>query len=209
MKNRGLLTRPSISPLGTHKDPTPADLPNQQATNVAAALSRNEMVGPEKESPQPNLPAQDSGQPLRAKASPVPTSTAKRYTLVLKLDSVLRQRLEASLERHGPQARSAAKRAMLLAFRSHLAIIPLSGVPALVSVDAVSYRIDIRLSDLLVHQLLAAVGQNAFEPKATALARSLTPCFASFVRDTLASNSGSVDISRTTETLAEEVQVPG
>ena len=209
MKNRGLLSRSSISPLGTHKDPTPLDLPNQPISNVAPELTRNETIVPDQEPAPADPDVVDSGQPLRAKASPVPTSTAKRYTLVLKLDAVLHQRLEASLESFGLSARSAAKRAILLAFRSHLAVIPLNGVPAVAPVDAVSYRIDIRLPDPLVRQLLAAVGQNAFEPKATALARSLAPCFAAFVRDALASNSATAPTRLAIELPAGDIQVPG
>lgn len=208
MKNRGLLTRPAISPLGTHKDPTPVDSPNRQVVNAAAQLIQHETVVPDKERPTEDQGNPDSRQPLRAKASRIPTPAAKRYTLILKLDSSLQHHLEASLERHGAKARPAAKRAMLLAFRSHLTVAPLDVVPAVAPVNAVSYRIDIRLSDPLVRQLLAAVGQMAFEPKATALARSLAPCFASFVRDALASNYGSVDISGTTETTADAAQVP-
>ena len=185
MKNRGFLTRPTISPLGTHKDLTPADLPNQQVANVTAEMSYTETVAPPQEPRQPNPPVEKSVPPSRTAVSSTPTGTAKRYTLVLKLDAVLYQRLEAWLEPLVPSARSAAKRAMLLAFRSHMVSIPLNGVPAAAPVDAVSYRIDIRLPDPLVRQLLAAAAQAAFEPKATALARSVAPHFADFIREAL------------------------
>lgn len=185
MKNRGLLTRPTTSPLGAHKDLTPADLPNQQVANLAAELSQNETTMPDPRPPHPNPPAEKSGPPLRAAASSAPTGTAKRYTLVLRLDAELHQRLEAWLRPLVPSARSVAKRAMLLAFRSHLTVIPLKTASVVPPYDAVPHRIDIRLPDPLVRQLLAAAGQTAFEPKTTALARSLAPHFADFVREAL------------------------
>jgi hypothetical protein len=74
---------------------------------------------------------------------------------------------------------------MVLAFRSHLAVIPLNAVNAVLPGDAVSYRIDIRLPDPLVGKLLATAGQCAFEQRATALARSLAPHFAAFLREAL------------------------
>jgi hypothetical protein len=198
----------TISRLGTHKDPAPDDFPNRQVVNAAAELNQDGTVVPDREPPTGVQGNQVSCQPLLARASRIPTTTAKRYTLVLKLDGALHHHLEASLERQGAKARPAAKRAMLLAFRSQLTVIDLTAVPAAAPIDAVSYRIDIRLSEPQVRQLLAAVGQNAFEPKATALARSLAPRFAAFVRDALASNSESVDISSTIETTAGAVQAP-
>jgi hypothetical protein len=204
MKNRGLLTRPAISPLGTHKDPTPADLPNQQNSNLAAGLTRKDAIVRDQETPQPNTPIEESGAQSRATSAPVPAVAAKRYTLILKLDLGLHQGLEASLVRIGPSARSAAKRAMLLAFRTHLARIHPNGVPAVATVDAVPYRIDIRLPDPLVRQLLTAARQIAFEPKATALARSLGPHFADFVRGALASSSAAARGHRVAEPTAED-----
>ena len=199
MKNRGFLTRPAISPLGRHKDQTPADLSNQQVANVTAEVSQNETIAPPQEPRQPNPPVEKSGPPLRTKASSFLDGTAKRYTLVLKLDAVLYHHLEAVLEHLGPSARSATKRAMLLAFRSHLARICLDDAPAAAPVDAVSYRIDIRLPEPLVRQLLAAVAQTAFEPKATALARSVAPHFADFIREAL----GPIPAAATTSHVAE------
>lgn len=185
MKNRGLLTRPNTSPLGTHKDPAPADLPKQQVANVAADKTHTQKVVRVQRTSQPGPPVEESCPPLRSTASSVQTGTVKRYTLILKLDAVLSERLKAWLEHLGPSERSAAKRAMLLAFRSHVVSIPLNGVPAAAPVDAVPHRIDIRLPEPLVRQLLDAAGQTAFVPKTTALARSLAPHFADFVRQAL------------------------
>jgi hypothetical protein len=199
MKNRGLLTRPTISPLGTHKDPTPADLPNHQIANLAAELTHKDAIVPDQETAQPNTLMEVSGPQLRARLSPVPADAAKRYTLILKLDLGLHQGLEASLVRLSPSARSAAKRAMLLAFRSRLAVTPLKAVLAVTPSDAVSYRIDIRLPDPVVSQLLAEAGKCAFEPRATALARSLAPHFANFVRDALGPISAAASANSVTE----------
>lgn len=200
MKNRGFLTRPTISPLGTHKDQTPAEFPKQQVAVVTAEFTQKDAIAPDQGPPQPSPPVEKSGPPLRAAASSAQTGTAKRYTLVLKMDAVLYHHLEAWLKPLVPSARSAAKRAMLLAFRSHLATINhLNGVPAVAPVDAVSYRIDIRLSEPLVRQLLAAAGQTAFEPKATALARSLAPHFADFVREALGPMPASASANRVAE----------
>ena len=185
MKNRGLLTRSTISPLGMHKDPTPAELLTQQVGNVLPEVIPNDLARTDQMQPLQDPDMQDADRPSRPKSQPVPKVTTRRYTLVLKLDPALHQRIEASLARLGPSARSAAKRAMLLAFRTHLARIHLNGVPAIAPVDAVPYRIDIRLPYPLVSQLLVAAGQSAFEPRATALARSLAPHFADFVREAL------------------------
>lgn len=187
MKNRGLLNRAIISPLGTHKDPSHTSLPNQQISRITADPNRTETVAPDQEPLQPNRPSQEPRPSLRATASAVPIGKSKRYTLILKLDQALHHRLEAWLEHLGPSARSATKRAMLLAFRSHLAtIVHDKAIPAAAPVDPVPYRIDIRLPDPLARQLVATARQTAFEPEATLLARSLAPYFGDFVRRALA-----------------------
>jgi hypothetical protein len=185
MKNRGLLTRPAVSPFGTHKDPAPADLPNQRDANSPTEVAPNDLAGTDQTPPLQVLDMRDADKPSRPKSGLVPNVTARRYTLVLKLDPALHQRLDASLTRFGPSSRSAAKRAMLLAFRSRLVVTPLNAFLPAAPIDAVSFRIDIRLPDPVVSQLLAAARQSVFEPRATALARSLAPHFADFVREAL------------------------
>jgi hypothetical protein len=199
MKNRGLLTRSIVSPLGMHKDPTPAELTNQQLANVPTEVTPNDLARTDQMQPQQDPDMQDADKPSRPKSRPVPKVTARRYTLVLKLDSGLHRRLDVSLARFGPSSRSAAKRAMLLAFRSRLAVTPLNAVLAAAPIDVVSYRIDIRLPDPLVGKLLATAGQSAFEPMATALARSLAPHFADFVREALGPIPAAASANRVAE----------
>lgn len=199
MKNRGLLTRSAISPLGKHKDPTPAELPNQQVANVSPEVIPNDLTQTDKTPRQQDLDMRDAEDPSRPKSQPAPKLTARRYTLVLKLDPDLHRRLQASLATFSPLARPAAKRAMLLAFHSRLAVTHLKAVLAAAPIDAVSYRIDIRLPDPLISKLLATAGQSAFEPRATALARFLAPHFADFVWEALGPIPAAASANRVVE----------
>jgi hypothetical protein len=78
MKNRGLLTRPTISPLGTHKDPKPVELPNQRVENVPTDWTPNDLAGTDQTPPLQDPGMQDADRPSRPKSQPIPKVTARR-----------------------------------------------------------------------------------------------------------------------------------
>lgn len=185
MKNRGLLSRTSASPLGTHKDPIPTDLPNRQVAGPAEEqvpferMEHRAIPGGQQPTKMPD--------PVADTASHTPPSNlTKRHTLILKLDAGLLHHIGASLAQLDPASKSAAKREMVRAFRTSVPTMPLRPQPTFAIADLVPYRIDIRLSDDLVVQIISASSAGPFEARSAVLARFLSPHFNRFLEEAFA-----------------------
>lgn len=125
------------------------------------------------------LPKRRSQVHTREKPKP---SSANRYTLILKITPDLRDKLEALIGSSSP----ARRRLIMAAFSQSLQGI---SVPAEVTNPPdpdISWRLDLRLEDALVHNICAKMGRT-YEPVATVLARFIAPKLASFIEERMPS----------------------
>jgi hypothetical protein len=191
MKNRGLLTRQGLAAIGGHKvmEAIAAPVPSPEVQPTAGQTTPVESA--RADSPNTSLLPQESIQPETSLVAPQPkrrsqvhtkekakAPSAKRYTLILKITPDLRDKLEALI---GPDA-PARRRLIIAAFSQSLQGF---SVPAEVTNPpdaAISWRLDLRLEDALVHNICTQLGRS-YEPVATVLARFIAAKLASFIEE--------------------------
>lgn len=163
MKNKGLLTRSDSSPLGTHKlDDANAKSPSSSASTP----ERHPAIKPSLHQPVTITPDPDGA----------------RYTLTLKLEKSVADIIARACGTADLGVQSGAKRALTLQFRANLLNTPIEkAAKAKINVPA-SLRLDIRLPEAFVLQILAIEQAAPFEPRATTLARNLAPRLAQFLK---------------------------
>lgn len=190
MKNKGLLTRQGLSALGGHKTVV-QNLPSQLAApeteaqdqiqqtdemtipvpGAASVLPKEGMIAGEKM-------IQPSNRPRRRPPSATATPAFKRYTLILKIPTDLRDTMTGVLG----TGSSACKRAVMTAFRESLYREAGEFMTESLTGPLVSWRIDLRLEQTLVADICAG-GASLCEPVSTTLARHVAARLATFVRE--------------------------
>lgn len=190
MKNKGLLTRQGFGALGGHKavvqnllsqqaapetetqvTPSQTDQPPIPVPTAVSVLPKEGTSAGEKMVPPRN-------KPRRRPPSATATPAFKRYTLILKIPSDLRDTLITMLDTGSP----ATKRAVMTAFRESLHRKTGASSPEILTGPLVSWRIDLRLDEAAVAVICAGAG-SPFEPVSTTLARHVAARLATFVRE--------------------------
>jgi hypothetical protein len=191
MKNRGLLTRQGLTAIGGHKvvEAAAAPVPSpevQPATGQSKPTESTRTDNPDTGLlPQKNIQTEVSAARLLPKRGPQASSkdkpkpaSAKRYTLILKITPDLRDRLDTLI---GPGA-SARRRLFVSAFSQSLKDVSVSADMVNPPDPAISWRLDLRPEDMLVHNICAKMGRT-YEPVATVLARFIAAKLASFIEE--------------------------
>lgn len=190
MKNKGLLTRQGLGALGGHKAIVQS-LPNQPVAQEADAQDQRQQTDkqtipvPDAASvlPKERMSAgeemvQTSKRSRRRTPSATATPASKRYTLILKIPSDLRDTLITLLGNGSP----ATKRAVMTAFRESLRREVGEFAPENLTGPLVSWRIDLRLEEAAVASICAGAG-SPFEPVSTTLARHVAARLTTFFRE--------------------------
>lgn len=190
MKNSGGFIKRRI-PLGDHKEPAPDDLPlvgqrfagdgersAEPASTDAGPIGHDAAQDDEKSASDPKpKPASRATAPKR-----VPSTTtgidAKRYTLVLKIDT----ELVALASKTNAFSRPDLKRALLTELKNRVLqsggkakyYFPNSTTPV---------RVDLRLPDAAVEKILGTERQFTFEPVSTVLARFVSAHYTKMLRE--------------------------
>lgn len=161
MKNKGLLTRSGSSPLGAHKQ----DEDRRALSSTSSSVPRQPAIKPSLHQPVMIAPDPDGA----------------RYTLSLKIDKPSADIIARLCGSADLGIQSGARRSLTMQFRAHLLDTPIEKAAKLKLQTPVSLRLDIRLPEPYVLQILALEGAAPFEPRATTLARNIAPKLASFL----------------------------
>lgn len=164
MKNKGLLTRSGSSPLAAHRQ-----------DEERRALSTGSSSAPERQPAiKPSL-----HQPVMI----APDPEGARYTLSLKIDKTSADIIARLCGTADLGIQAGARRLLTLEFRTHLLATPIEKAAKLKLQTPVSLRLDIRLPEHFVVQILAAEAAAPFEPRATTLARNLAPRLSQYLKN--------------------------
>lgn len=166
MKNKNLLTRSALSPLGGHKQ-------LEQQNDVSSSTL-----------PPTHLGHSTARKPSLHKPIMIaPDPEGSRYTLSLKIEKSVVEKIARMCGSSDLDSQPGAKRSLTMQFRAHLLTTPVERAMKSTLKSPTSLRLDIRLPESFVLQILEAEKAAPFEPRATTLARNLAPKLSSFLEE--------------------------
>lgn len=163
MKNKGLLARSPVSPLGAHKLD---DAPMADSTASLSAGATQPVAKPGRHRP----------------VTIAPDPEGSRYTLSLKIEKSVADIIAYLCGSADLGNQSGAKRLLTLQFRVHLLAMPVILAPRLKITSPATLRLDIRLPEDFVRHVLAVQRAAPFQPRATTLAVHLAPVLTEFLK---------------------------
>lgn len=194
MINKGLLTRSTLKPFGSHKDPVPDELPGRIDADILSTETQSN--GPPKSvslEKDPQFPhdgeadqaAQDTvvKKDFASKASRQPKSTdtsTPRMTLLLRVEPATIKAIESYLEGKTDAEVKETKRALVRAFRTFLMSTKVKKAPANKAATS-NYRVDLTIPKALREAIFLVESAAPFEQPATVVARNIAPRFSKFI----------------------------